>query len=557
MKKRRAVSFMLALTMIAACVSGCQSGGGESSAASSGGSSAASGSSETASEIPNFNPTGYPICPDETVTIEAMVNANPQMPSDLNDIPLLQEAEEIMNVHVDWNLVPQTGWNEKKSLALATGDLPDVFDSALTTSDLTRYGPDGTLIPMQDLLDEYGVNFARLYEEFPDLKTYITAPDGNIYGVARVNSGPWMTTTGVGVINKDWLDKLGLEMPTTLEEFHQVLQAFKTQDPNGNGQTDEIPFAFAKGTRSPLTENEGITYILNSFGIAISNSDETYADVIDGKVICQATLPEFKEGISYIAQLYQEGLMDMEGFTRTEADMIALLNQETPTVGYLQLWDINDIVSNPDNNAALEYMPLLLHEDGREPVTYRNPMPGVVRGWGCITSACEHPEVVMRWIDYFYEETNSIEHIEGPIGVRLIEGEDGTLTVREPPEGLTVADDRFANCEAQLLAVTPKMYTERLKLPSTDKKVAFVEENVHPYADPDPMQPVYYSAEEATEMSQLQTDIQTYIDQKVSEWMTNGNIDAEWDTYLSELDNMGLQRWLEIKQAAYDRYMAE
>lgn len=544
---KRPAALALALSLLLP-FAGC---GGSSGGSASSGASAANG------EIANFNKTGYPICPDEKVTLRVMMSSNPQMPSDLNDLDLMKEAEETMNVHAEWIMVPSTGWNDKKSLALATGDLPDIFDSALTTSDLTKYGPEGTFIPMQELLEEYGVNFKKHYDEFPDLEKFITAPDGNIYGLARINSGPWMTTTGVGAINTEWLDALGLSMPTTLDEFYTVLKAFKENDPNGNGKADEIPFAFAKGAKSPLTENYGVTYIMNSFGLAISNSEETYADIQDGKVICQATLPAYKEAVTYLAKLYREGLMDMEGFTKTESDLLALLNQETPVVGYVQLWDQNDVISNKANNDAMEYLPLLRHEDGREPVTYRSPMPGVARGWGAITSACRHPEVAMRWLDYFFDETNSIEHIEGPIGVRLIENEDGTLTVRTPPEGLSVADDRFANCTAQILAVTPRMYTERLRLPSTDEKVAFVEENIHPFADPDPMQPVYYSDEESQEMSQLQTDIQTYIDQKTSEWMRNGNIDSEWDTYLSELENMGLSRWLEIKQAAYGRYMGD
>ena len=548
---KRLVAMALSISMVAA-FSGCQGNETASNASTGGGSSSGEGG-----KIENFNETGYPICPDEKVTLRVMMSSNPQMPSDLNELDLIKEAEETMNVHVEWIMVPSNGWNDKKSLALATGDLPDIFDAALTTADLTKYGPEGTFIPMQDLLEKYGVNFKAHYDEFPNLEKYITAPDGNIYGLARINSGPWMTTTGVGAINQDWLDAVDMDMPTTIDEFYEVLKAFKTQDPNGNGQADEIPFAFAKDANSPFIENNGVNYIINSFGIAISNGDEAYVTVRDGKVVCQATLPEYKEAVTFLAKLYGEGLMDMEGFTRTSSDLLAMLNQETMTVGYLQLWDQNDVISNTANNEAMEYMPPLKNSDGSEAVTYRSPMPGVARGWGAITKVCEYPEVAMRWLDYFFEETNSIEHIEGPIGVRLIEGEDGTLTVRTPPEGLSVADDRFANCDALILAVTPRMYTERLKLPSTDEKVAFVEEYVHPLADPNPMQPVYYSGEESDEMSQLQTDIRSYIEQKTSEWMMNGNIDAEWETYLSELENMGLSRWLEIKQTAYDRYMAE
>jgi putative aldouronate transport system substrate-binding protein len=562
MKRNRiatGMALLLALLIVLAGCQGNQQEAGQSSGApaTSSQAQASSGSAETdavESDIPNFNATGYPICPDETVTLRVMMKSNPQMPSDLNTLFLIQRAEEIMNVHIDWTQVPDTGWEEKKNLMLATGDLPDIIESQINASDLTKYGPEGTFIPMQDLIEKYAVNFQHLYEEMPDIPKFITAPDGNVYGMARVNSGPWMTTNGVGAINKGWLDKLGLDMPETLDDFYDVLKAFKTGDPNGNGQADEIPMAFAKNADSPFTENNGVGYIFASFGLPISN--EAYTDVIDGKVVCQGTLPEFKEAVTYLVKLYQEGLMDQEGFTTTHADLIAKLNQSPSVLGYAQVWDINDIVSNPDNNAELEYMPILRHADGREPVAYKNPLPGVVRGWGTITRACETPEVAMRWLDYFFEETNSIEHIEGPIGVRLLENPDGTLYVREPPQGMTVADDRFSNCNAQILAMPPSVYRNRLKLPHTDKKVQFVEANVHPLADKEPMMPVYYSEEESVEIGQLQTDIRQYIDRKVSEWMMNGNIDAEWDSYLAELDKMGVNQWTEIKQTAYDRYIS-
>jgi len=108
----------------------------------------------------------------------------------------------------------------------------------------------------------------------------------------------------------------------------------------------------------------------------------------------------------------------------------------------------------------------------------------------------------------------------------VLENDDGTLYVRTPPEGLTVAEDRFANCRAGILAATPSIYSEKLKLPSTDEKVAFVEEYCHPYADPDPMMPVFYTAEEADVMGMLQSDMRTYIERRTSEWIINGKVDG-------------------------------
>lgn len=503
--------------------------------------------------IENFNPTGYPICPDEKVTLRIMMNSRAEMPADLNTIPLVQKDEEVLNVHVEWIQIPSEAWEETKNLRLATGDLPDIIESQITAADLTKYGPDGTFIPMQDLIKNYAPNFTALYEELPELEKMIVAPDGNTYGIARVNSGPWMTTNGVGIINKAWLEAVDREMPKTTEEFYEVLKLFKTEDPNGNGQADEIPFAFNKD----ISANNGFGYIMSSFGFGIGGGafNAVWADVKDGKVYCQATTEEFKEAVKFLARLYADGLMDIEGFTLTAADFQNKLNLEPGVVGYTQVWDINDIVSNPTNKEALVYMPLLKSDVVDKPVFYRQPLPGTYRGWGTITKVCETPEVAMRWLDYHYEVRNAIEHIEGPIGVRVLENPDGTMYVRKPPEGMTVAEDRFSQCPAQILAMPPSAYRDILKLPSTEPKVAFVEAECHPYADPDPMMPVYYTSEESQDMVKLQTDVKTYIERRISEWIMNGKIESDWDAYLAEIDQVGLTQWLEINQAAYERFM--
>jgi len=432
--------------------------------------------------IPNFSPEGYPICPDEKVTLRVMIQSRAEMPSDLNMQEIHQRAEEIMNVHIEWIMVPAEGWNEKKNLMLATGDLPDIIESKINEADLTRYGPQGSFLDLTDLIAKYGHNINKLIEtEMPELRAFNTAPDGKTYSLFRVNSGPWMTTNGVGMMNMEWLKKL-----------------------NHMGVTEQ-----------------------------------------------------YRDAVRYLGKLYAEGLIDVEGFTLEDAQFFSKLNQEPGIVGVGQMWDINDSVSNPNNNAAYDYYPLVSAYEGKDPVFYRQPLPGTVRGWGTITSACKTPEVAMRWLDYWYDQTNTIESIEGPIGVRVLENADGTLYVRKPPEGMTVAEDRFANCRAGILAATVNMYKTRLKLPSTDEKVAFVEQYCHPFADPDPMMPVFYSAEEAEEMGILQSDLRTYIERRTSEWIINGKIDEEWDAYLNEINGVGLPRWLEINQAAYDRYMAK
>ena len=508
-------------------------------------------------DLSNFNPTGYPIV-NERISFRVAFNANPMVPADLNTQYLSQKAERITNIRIDWISIPNAGWTERKNLMLATGDLPDIWDAQLNADDLTRYGRDGTFIRMNELIRDYAPNFRNLYNEMPGLEALITAPDGNQYGIARVNSGPWMPLNGVGIINQMWLDRLGLAMPRTIDEFYNVLVAFRDRDPNGNGRADEIPMAFHTAGASTIIHNGGFSWLISSFGLALGGAgfNEHYVGIVNGRVVNQATRPEFREAISFISRLYREGLVDMEGFTLSEAEFAAKLNAEPGIIGYTQLWDINDTISNPTNNQAFAYMRPLAGPGGRRPLVSRTPMPGTFRGWGVITRVNQHPEAAMRWIDYHYDEDNSIEMIEGPFGVRVLPNPDGTVFVRPPPPGMSVAEDRFTHCRAGFLAMPVSAYRNRLRLPSTDLKVSFLDMYLDMYSEPYPMMPVYYTLEQGIEMAQLQIDMRQYIERMTSEWIMNGRIDAEWNAYLAEIERVGQARWLSIKQEAYDRFMA-
>ncbi len=256
-----------------------------------------------------------------------------------------------------------------------------------------------------------------------------------------------------------------------------------------------------------------------------------------------------------ILSLYS--LIDPEVFTLSEAELFSKLNQEPCVVSVTQMWDINDSISNPQNNEDYDYYQMVSAYEGKDPVFFRNPLPGTVRAWGMVTSACKYPEVAVRWLDYWFDPDNSIESIEGPIGVRVLENDDGTLYVRTPPEGMSVAEDRFANCRAGILAATPSIYANRLKLPSTAEKVAFVEEYCHPYADPDPMMPVFYTAEEAEEIGTMVKEMNDFITGSTAKMIRDNNVDEAWDAYVSAMNSQYLPTWLAINQAAYDRYMGQ
>lgn len=503
----------------------------------------------------NFNAEGYPIV-NEKVTLTALVGTGADSPADLNTITILQEAEEATNVHIDWiGVSAGTSFDDRKGLMLATDDLPDIFYCCVTDAELAKYGAEGAFIPMQDLIAEYAPNLKAYLDARPELLDYVTAPDGNIYGLPKVSEGPWSAVNQIYGINTAWLETLGLEMPTTISELEQVLIAFRDQDPNGNGIADEIPFSFAAGDSFSVSVFE---YLFSTMGLPV---DSKYFDVKDGKVYCVATDDRYREVMEIINRWYNEGLIDPESFIMTNAQWQAKLNAEESILGVVPCWDIADYIITPERLADYDYMPPLKGENGEDPVMVCPPEYGFFRGCGVITKACENPEVAMRYMDYWYAPFNSFQSMEGKVGERLFEQPDGSLQLSSG-DTLQVGAMQWAR-EASCLAfhglwyVDAHQYSTELRLPSTDKKVAHINSEILQYADPDPWLSVFYTPEESEVVAIPQTDLKNLINRKAGEWILNGISDDEWNSFQSEIEAIGIEQLLDTMQVAYERYTAK
>lgn len=497
----------------------------------------------------NFNKSGYPIVKNK-VTLSILVNNySADMPKDYNEYTLVQKAEKITNVHIKW-IMPGSGFSEKKSLMLASGDVPDMIWGC-TDYELVKYGGLGIFKPLEKLINDYTVNLKKIFKDYPATKALVTAPDGHIYTTPRVNAGPWMYREGmgVGVINEKWIKDLGMKMPTSIDEFEKVMLAFKTKDPNKNGKADEIPIT---ATGDPMTMH-GFGYLMDSFGLS---ANWNFRDVKNGKVIFIGTLPEYKEAITWLAKLYKQGLIDKESFTQDYPKKASKLNAQPYIVGYADLWDINDDFSSKQAHDYYNYMPPLKGPKGRNPVMYNAAYPGYDRWGAVITKVCKYPEVAIRYLDYIYDTKNSIEWIEGEFDKRLKKSDQGYYYIPDPPAGMNQQQWRCRSCPAHsaVWAIFEPSYRNILRLTYTDQKVNFMDKYVKPYADKDTCPPLFYTISEAEKINQINTNIVSYANRKAIEWIMKGTIDKEWDSYLKELNKMKLQDWLKINQDAYVRW---
>lgn len=506
---------------------------------------------QTSAFAEGISKEGYPVT-EETVTLRVLTGTGALTPQDINTMTIFKKAEETMNIHIEWVTAPTgSAYNDKLSLMLATDDLPDIILGGVSEIQLVKYGNEGSFIPMEGLVEEYAPNLCKLFELRSDLRSFSTAPDGHMYGLPRVSEGPWMLVQRVYNINQQWLDQLGLSMPTNLSEFKNALLAVKNGDPNGNGLADEIPITFASGSSFTVSVFE---YIFGAYGLSVAPS---LLDLEDGKVVCVATDERYKEGIEYLHSLYAEDLIDPDAFVMDSAQWKAKVNAEPVQVFVSPNWDYNDNVSNPEILAQYGMMAPLYGDQGENPNVYATAQYGYSRGYGVITKACENPEAAMRWLDYWYEEINTYESAEGPIGERLFYDENGTLLLNGG-DVVAASIPRDSVClNSYMHRAMLKEYIEenRIAYPSTFPKVNFVLANVMPHVDQDPFPKVFYTVDESETLSMMQVNLINYINSQAADWIINGGVEEQWDGYLAQLENMGLSEYLAIQQVAYERYI--
>ncbi len=489
---------------------------------------------------------------EEKVSLKMISQGSPLAPKDPNEKLIFQRLEEELNVHIDW-----TNYNadfaEKRNLDIASGDLPDaIFNAGAGDYDLLNWAESGVIVPVEDLIEQYMPNLKKILDENPEYRSLSTAPDGHIY------SFPWIEELGEGKesihtvndmawINVEWLDALGLPMPTTTDELMTVLEAFKTQDPNGNGEADEIPFSFINNGG-----NEDLKLLFGAFGEG-DNDDHLVVDD-EGNVQFTADKEGYKDAVKYFNEMYDKGLIDTEAFEQDWNTYVAKGKEKR--YGVYFTWDKANISGM---NESYDVLPVLAGPDGRKHVTRTNGM-GFSRDRFVITSVNKNLELTARWVDQMYAPLQSVQNNWGTYGdteqANIFELKDGMLHHLDLA-GEAPGELRQKTEAAGPLAILDTYYGTVTTMPDDAKwRLDLMHEHYLPYVNNENNYPrVFLEKEQTDRLAKIETDMWDYIYRKRAEWITNGKIDEEWDEYLAELERVGINEWLEIKQAGYDTFV--
>lgn len=505
----------------------------------------------------------------ETATLTGMTSYPANTESDPNNRTIFQRLEEETNVHIEWTAIQSDQWADKITLNMANPDsLTDfIFSAGFSDSDLLKYADQGIIIPLEEYIDAYMPNLSAVFEKYPEYRTMCTDTEGHIWAL------PWIEQLGsekeaiqtvgnMSFINKKWLDFLGLDIPETVDEFEQVLIAFRD---NASELQEEFGI---EGSIIPMSciINDGDqdpSILINGFGEGYGDADKTrhIAVTNDLEVICAATQQGYKEGIEWLHSLYDQGLIDPEAFTQEWSTYVS--KGKSGRYGVCFSWD----VANIDN--LEDWVPLSALTADTTNITPQNGSftSGFERGRCVVTAVAENPALVCAWLDQMYDPFQSPQNNWGTYGedddfdiFELGENADSEeMLVHAPLGDASPVEVREAEMVGGPLAVLDDYYDVYVTCPDDAQyRLDWIKEYYTPDMNNDYVYPnVFMDREDTEELSNLQADIEKTINAYKSEWIMNGFTDADWDNYLQELDAYGLQEYLDIFQKYLDSYYAD
>lgn len=474
---------------------------------------------------------------EETMTFTAFSVMNTDYT--LTDNPTMQKVLADANIQIEFTNVLEVDIDEKRNTILNSNQYPDMFYKAAVKGD--QFGmQQGVLIPLEDLIRQYAPNLTAVLDE-RDGWQYITSADGHVYTIPEID--PPGTYYPPLWINKRWMDNLDLKEPTSFEELYQVLKAFKEQDANGNGDPDD---------EIPLFCSTGLTPLLLMGYVDYPYAGQYKLGIIDGELTYVPATEKFKEFLAYVAKLYQEGLLDKNSFTQSY-DQQSPIGQSGDVLGAFFDHGPSSTVGRDNYD---DYICVIPWDDCLQMSAEIND------GAFAITDHCEHPEVLVAWIDQFYTEEGGIlawMGIEGETYQYNDKGEwewilgngygDDITSVRSSAtlQGAKYhpsiqPDTWYAKMSSEADPAESYRNAERAKL------------NEHGII---PLPNMQFTEEQSVELSTYRKDINSYISTYMAEVAT-GKLDLEesWDNYIQTLKKMNMDRMVEIYREVYDAAMA-
>lgn len=491
---------------------------------------------------------------------------------DSNEV--LNQLAENAGITIEWDTMSDS-LSEQVNIRIAGEQYPDAFQGVgFSNYDISTYGADGVFIDLTPYINEEVMpNLTRILEEHPDIRSAITMSDGKIYGLPAAEQ---MGTAGIGLeedysiytvpqfsmINKAWLDELGLPVPTTLEELYEALVAFKENDMSatyyGNAPGSTIPMSTGF---DQWCWGQNVFYA--GFGFTNWPNDVCNDLVLndDGTVEFVCVRDGYRDAVTYFNKWYSEGLMDIEMFSQSTSQLIAKCSQGQ--VGVATWWYIEEVMGEKSEDYV--FLPILEGPDGTYNVTVRDG--GAVNSGNLnITSACGNPEALLKFYDQWYDGEIVMQLQYGPIGTYFTEQDEKGMWISITDDE---AREKFGKSAGELKGVH-EVYGPKLILSEYYNENFYMEDRaivrlqdlanswVDPYVKSMTTYPIdcVFTAEELAIIDRYKADFESAVAEQEALWLKEGGpTDEEWDAYCQMLvDSCGMEELMKVYQSAYDRY---
>ncbi len=511
--------------------------------------------------------------PDTSQTEFAIMGGQGALSPGYDNNEVLNQLQKDAGINIEWTTMSES-LAEQVNIRIAGNELPDAFMGVgFSNYDISRYGDDGTFIDLTPYLtEEYMPNLSRILEENPDIRSAITMDDGYIYGLP---AGERMGTAGIGaaedysiysipqfsMINKAWLDDLGLEVPTTLDELHTALKAFKDNDMSakyyGNAPGSTIPMSTGF---DQWCWGQNIFYA--GFGFTNWPNDVCNDLVLreDGTVEFVCVTDQYRDAVTYFHDWYAEGLMDLEMFSQSDTQLIAKCSQGY--VGVSTWWYIEELMG--DYAKDYVFLPVLDGPDGTHNVTIRTG-GGINSGQLNITKACKSPANLLKFYDMWYAPEIVMQLHYGPIGKYFTEqDENGVWLSISDEESREKYGKGSGELKGECEVAGPKLILSDYYLTTFKMEDRAIErltdlyEFWMPYVDDPATYPIdcVFTGRELDDIDWYKADFESAVSEQEGLWLKNGGpTDEEWNAYIERLrDKCGMDKLLTVYQNAYNRY---
>lgn len=488
----------------------------------------------------------YPIV-DEPLTLKIMfaIRDTDSM-IDPSEMPGVQALEEKTGINFEWTVVKGSDWTTKLNLMFVSDEYPDIILAPNGGVDDEEYGvTQGLLIPLEDYIAEDMPNYTtRIAAEESDPTSGLVATDGHTYSIGYM-VGQNVNTNQHYFINQTWLDALGLETPTTIDELTEVLRAFKTQDPNGNGENDEVPLEMGLDTGF-----YGVRYILPMFGVPCDDKKWIYIDD-DKKIQFAATQDGFRKCMEWLHQMYEEELVDAELISQDMNTIETKLKEGN--AGFFTAWRL--LAMGWDDGISKD---AVLWTPGEEMGAKLSKTIEMARGGAWLTITNEHIDESLKLLDAMMDTETQFSLYYGEKdatdGTGWTYNENGKIDILNA--GTVDVNKNYLDCNTLFFGPgkylsnvfnMPPQRVEKTQYCQTYEEAGIMQKYSNNYLTLAPL-----TSDQLQSNALLETDINNAVVENMATFITEGVTDESWEKFVGMFDGMGVSDYIQIYQDAID-----